>query len=308
MWDEYALKFGLHLGDEIDKGLETSQGAVLFISPEYDKKSNDKKNYIYREKVAILKKKEQLGDNYFIGVVLWEGASKAAVPPELKDFMYSNTDKDTSIVLQIIQGWQHFEKYNIPEGGQKLLEAVLKVAYKDEWGISGTISFSKTFGGCFFSVDGNHLSDDGKGEVPAYYMDGLKALERAGYVEEEHQGSRSYRVTRAGFIYAETGAEPNQLIQMVSDEGRELLRRSVTLSADGDITIPHGVTGPQELLAGSANVLPDNKPHTFAQWRGGLKDLEDCRYVEFNNSSKHGAYYKVTGKGYAFARQFGFEI
>ena len=26
-WDEYALKFGLHLGDEIDKGLETSRGS-----------------------------------------------------------------------------------------------------------------------------------------------------------------------------------------------------------------------------------------------------------------------------------------
>ena len=44
-WDEYALKFGLHLGDEIDKGLETSRGAVLFISPEYDRKSNDQENY-----------------------------------------------------------------------------------------------------------------------------------------------------------------------------------------------------------------------------------------------------------------------
>jgi len=79
-WDEYALKFGLHLGDEIDKGLETSRGAVLFISPEYDRKSNDQESYIYREKEFILKKKEWLGTNYFVGVVLWEGASEAAVP------------------------------------------------------------------------------------------------------------------------------------------------------------------------------------------------------------------------------------
>ena len=147
-WDEYALKFGLHLGDEIDKGLETSRGAVLFISPEYDRKSNDQENYIYREKEFILKKKEQLGADYFVGVVLWEGVSEAAVPPKLKKFKYSNTDKDTSIILQIIQGWRHFEKYNIPEGARKLLDAVLKVAHNDD--THGIISIDETLGGRFF--------------------------------------------------------------------------------------------------------------------------------------------------------------
>ena len=147
-WDEYALKFGLHLGDEIDKGLETSRGAVLFISPEYDRKSNDQENYIYREKEFILKKKEQLGADYFVGVVLWEGVSEAAVPPKLKQFLYLNTDEDTSITLQIIEGWRHFEKYNIPEGGRKLLDAVLKVAHNDD--AHGIISIDETFGGCFF--------------------------------------------------------------------------------------------------------------------------------------------------------------
>ena len=186
-WDEYALKFGLHLGDEIDKGLETSRGAVLFISPEYDRKSNDQENYIYREKEFILKKKEQLGADYFVGVVLWEGVSEAAVPPKLKKFKYSNTDKDTSIILQIIQGWRHFEKYNIPEGGRKLLDAVLKVAHNDD--THGIISIDETLGGRFFLLDTERLSADGRGEVPACYTEGLKALLRARYVEEEYPES-----------------------------------------------------------------------------------------------------------------------
>ena len=307
-WDEYALKFGLHLGDEIDKGLETSRGAVLFISPEYDRKSNDQENYIYREKEFILKRKEQLGADYFVGVVLWEGASEAAVPPKLKNFKYLNTDKDTSIILQIIQGWGHFEKYNIPEGGRKLLDAVLKVAHKDDGYTHGIIFIQETLGGRFFLLDAERLSSDGRGEVPACYTEGLKALVRAKYVEEEYPESQSYRVTRAGFVYAKTGREPEQLIQTVSDEGREILRQAVTASVDGDITIPHGVTGPQELVVGGSNILPDTKPYTFAWWRGGLKDLEDCGYTEFNGSSEYGVYHKVTHKGYIFARQLGFEI
>ena len=305
-WDEYALKFGLHLGDEIDKGLETSRGAVLFISPEYDRKSNDQENYIYREKEFILKKKEQLGADYFVGVVLWEGVSEAAVPPKLKKFKYSNTDKDTSIILQIIQGWRHFEKYNIPEGGRKLLDAVLKVAHNDD--THGIISIDETLGGRFFLLDTERLSADGRGEVPACYTEGLKALLRARYVEEEYPESQSYRVTRAGFAYAKTGKEPEQLIQAVSDEGRKILQQAVTSRADGDITIPHGVTGPQELVVEGRDILPDRKPYTFALWRGGLKDLEDCGYAEFNCSDEYGVYYKVTHKGYIFARQFGFEI
>ena len=301
-WDEYALKFGLHLGDEIDKGLETSQGAVLFISPEYDRKSNDQESYIYREKEFILKRKEQLGADYFVGVVLWEGASEEAVPPKLKNFKYSNTDKDISIVRQIIQGWRHFKKYNIPEGGRKLLDAVLKVAHKDD--AHGIISIDeKPFGGSFFLLDTERLSDDGRGEVPACYTEGLKVLLRARYVEEEYLGSQSYRVTRAGFAYAKTGKEPERLIQTVSDEGREILRQAVTASADGDITIPHGVPGPQELLVGGIDILPDTKSYTFAMWRGGLKDLEDCGYAEFNGSGEYGVYYKVTHKGYIFAKQ-----
>lgn len=307
-WDEYALKFGLHLGDEIDKGLETSRGAVLFISPKYDRKSNDQENYIYREKEFILKRKEQLGADYFVGVVLWEGASEAAVPPKLKNFKYSNTDKDTSIILQIIQGWRHFEKYNIPEGGRKLLDAVLKVAHKDDGYTHGIISIDEPWGGRFFSLDAERLSSDGRGEVPACYTEGLKALLRARYVEEEYPESQSYRVTRAGFAYAKTGKEPEQLIQTVSDEGREILRQAVTASADGDITIPHGVPGPQGLLVGGGDILPDTKSYTFAMWRGGLKDLEDCGYAEFNGSDKNGVYYKVTHKGYIFAKQLGFEI
>ena len=246
-WDEYELKFGLHLGDEIDKGLETSRGAVLFISPEYDRKSNDQENYIYREKEFILKRKEQLGADYFVGVVLWECADEAAVPSKLKRFKYSNTDKDTSIILQVIQGWRHFEKYNIPEGGRKLLDAVLKVAHNDD--AHGIISIDeKPLGGRFFSLDTECLSTDGRGEVPACYTEGLKALLRARYVEEEYPESQSYRVTRAGFAYAKTGREPDRLIQTVSEEGREILRQAVTSSADGDIMIPHGVPGPQELV------------------------------------------------------------
>ena len=301
-WDEYALKFGLHLGDEIDKGLETSRGAVLFISPEYDRKSNDQENYIYREKEFILKRKEQLGADYFVGVVLWEKASEAAVPPKLKNFKYSNTDKDTSIILQIIQGWGHFDKYNIPKGGRKLLDAVLKVAHND--GAHGIISIDeKPLGGRFFLLDAERLSDNGRGEIPACYTEGLKALLSARYVEEEYPKSQSYRVTIAGFVYAKTGREPEQLIQTVSDEGRKILRQAVTLSADGDITIPHGVSGPQELIVGGGDILPDTKPYTFALWRGGLKDLEDCGYAEFNGSGEYGVYYKVTHKGYIFARQ-----
>ena len=307
-WDEYELKFGLHLGDEIDKGLETSRGAVLFISPEYDRKSNVQENYIYREKEFILKRKEQLGADYFVGVVLWECASEAAVPPKLKNFKYSNTDKDTSIILQIIQGWRHFEKYNIPEGGRKLLDAVLKVAHKDDGRTHGIISFDEPLGGRFFSLDEERLSTDGRGEVPACYTEGLKALVRARYVEEEYPESQSYRVTRAGFAYAKTGREPEQLIQTVSDEGQKILRQAVTSSADGYITIPHGVMGPQELVVGGKDVLPDRKSYTFAMWRGGLKDLEDCGYVESNDSDGYGVYYKVTHKGYIFARQLGFEI
>ena len=308
-WDECALKFCLHLGNEIDKGLETSRGAVLFISPEYDRKSNDQESYIYREKEFVLKKKEQLDADYFVGVVLWEGVSEAAVPPKLKNFKYSNTDKDTSIVRQVIQGWRHFEKYNIPEGGRKLLDAVLKVAHKDDGYTHGIISLDeKPLGGRFFSLDAECLSTDGEGEESAYYMEGLKALLRARYVEEEYPESQSYRVTRTGFAYAKTGKEPEQLIQAVSDEGQEILRQAVTASADGDITIPHGVVGPQELIVDGKDILPDTKPYTFAMWRGGLKDLEDCGYAEFNGSSKYGVYYKVTCKGYTFAKQIGFEI
>ena len=304
-WDEYALKFGLHLGDEIDKGLETSRGAVLFISPEYDRKSNDQENYIYREKEFILKKKERLGSDYFVGVVLWEGVSEAAVPPKLENFKYSNTDKDISIILQIIQGWRHFEKYNIPEGGRKLLDAVLEVAHNDDGHTYGIISIDEPLGGRFFLLDAERLSSDGRGEVPACYTEGLKALLRARYVEEEYTESQSYRVTRAGFAYAKTGREPERLIQTVSDKGREILRQAVTASADGDITIPHGVIGPQELIVNGKDILPDTKPYTFAMWRGGLKDLEDCGYAEFNGSGEYRVCYKVTHKGYIFARQLG---
>ena len=279
---------------------------MLFISPEYDIKSNDQENYIYREKEFILKRKEQLGADYFVGVVLWERASEAAVPSKLKNFKYSNTDKDTSIILQIIQGWRHFEKYNIPEGGRKLLDAVLKVAHNDDGRTHGIISIDeKPLGGRFFSLDTECLSTDGEGEESAYYMEGLKALVRAKYVEKEYPESQSYRVTRAGFAYAETGREPEQLIQTVSEEGRKILRQAVTSSADGDITIPHGVMGPQELVVDGRNILPDTKPYTFALWRGGLKDLEDCGYAEFNGSGESGVYYKVTHKGYIFARQLG---
>ena len=98
------------------------------------------------------------------------------------------------------------------------------------------------------------------------------------------------------------------MIQTVSDEGREILRQAVTASADGDITIPHGVPGSQELLVDGKDILPDTKSYTFAMWRGGLKDLEDCGYAEFNGSDKNGVYYKVTHKGYIFAKQLGFEI
>ena len=188
--------------EQTDRG-QKSRGAVLFISPEYDRKSNNQENYIYREKEFILKRKEQLGADYFVGVVLWEGVREAAVPSKLKDFKYSNTDKDTSIILQIIQGWRHFEKYNIPEGGQKLLDAVLKVAHNDDTG--GIISIAETLGERFFSLDAERLSADGRGEVPACYTEGLKALLRARYVEEEFPESQSYRVTRAGFSYAKTG-------------------------------------------------------------------------------------------------------
>ena len=247
-------------------------------------KSNDQENYIYREKEFILKRKEQLGADYFVGVVLWECADEAAVPSKLKRFKYSNTDKDTSIILQIIQGWRHFEKYNIPEGGRKLLDAVLKVAHNDD--AYGIISIDEPLGGRFFSLDAERLSDDGRGEVPACYTEGLKALLRARYVEEEYPESQSYRVTRAGFAYAKTGREPDRLIQTVSEEGREILRQAVPSSADGDVTIPHGVMGPQELVVGGKDVLPDRKPYTFALWRGGLKDLEDCGYVEFNDSDE----------------------
>ena len=69
--------------------------------------------------------------------------------------------------------------------------------------------------------------------------------------------------------------------------------------------IPHGVTGQQELLMGGRNILPDRKPYTFALWRGGLKDLEDCRYAEFNGRDGGGVYYKVTHKGYILSRQLG---
>ena len=254
------------------------------------------------------KGKSSLGTDYFAGVVLWEGASEAAVPPKLKNFKYSNTDKDVSIILQIIQGWRHFEKCNIPEGGRKLLDAVLKVAHKDDGYPHGIISIDEPWGGRFFLLDAERLSDNGRGEVPACYTEGLKALLRARYVEEEYPESQSYRVTRAGFAYAKTGKEPEQLIQTVSDEGREILRQAVTASADGDITIPHGVPGPQELLVGGIDILPDTKSYTFAMWRGGLKDLEDCGYAEFNGSGEYGVYYKVTHKGYIFTKQLGFEI
>ena len=127
-------------------------------------------------------------------------------------------------------------------------------------------------------------------------------------MEEEYPESQSYRVTRAGFAYAKTGREPERLIQTVCEEGRKILRQAVTSSADGDITIPHGVPGPQELIVGGGDILPDTKPYTFALWRGGLKDLEDCGYAEFNGSGESGVYYKVTYKGYIFARQLGFEI
>jgi len=157
-------------------------------------------------------------------------------------------------------------------------------------------------------LDAEQLSSDGRGEIPACYTEGLKALVRARYVEEEYPESQSYRVTRAGFVYAKTGREPEQLIQTVSDEGREILRQAVTSSANGNITIPHGVTGPQELVVGGRNILLDTKPYTFALWRGGLKDLEDCGYAEFNSSDESGVYYTVTHRGYIFARQLGFEI
>ena len=233
-WDKYALKFGLHLGDEIDKGLETSRGAVLFISPEYDSKSNNQESHIYREKEFILKKKEQLGADYFVGVVLWEGVSEAVVPPKLKQFLYLNTDKDKSITLQIIEGWRHFEKYNIPEGGRKLLDAVLKVAHNDD--AHGIVFIDETLGGCFFFVDRERLSADGRGEVPRMlYRGGLKVLLRARYVEKKHPESQSYRVTRAGFAYAKTGKEPEQSLQEVSDEGRKILQQAVTSEAHGDI-------------------------------------------------------------------------
>ena len=157
----------------------------------------------------------------------------------------------------------------------------------------------------FFLLDAERLSSDGRGEVPACYTEGLKALLRARYVEEEYTESQSYRVTRAGFAYAKTGREPERLIQTVSDKGREILRQAVTASADGDITIPHGVIGPQELIVNGKDILPDTKPYTFAMWRGGLKDLEDCGYAEFNGSGEYRVCYKVTHKGYIFARQLG---
>ena len=79
-------------------------------------------------------------------------------------------------------------------------------------------------------LDAERLSDDGRGEVPTCYTEGLKALLRARYVEEEYPESQSYRVTRAGFTYAATGREPEQLIQTVSEEGRKILRQAVTSS------------------------------------------------------------------------------
>ena len=154
------------------------------------------------KKSLYSKGKSNLGPTILSELSFGKGPAKQAVPPKLKNFKYSNTDKDISIVRQIIQGWRHFKKYNIPEGGRKLLDAVLKVAHKDD--AHGIISIDeKPFGGSFFLLDTERLSDDGRGEVPACYTEGLKALLRARYVEEEYPESQSYRVTRAGFALRE---------------------------------------------------------------------------------------------------------
>lgn len=85
-------------------------------------------------------------------------------------------------------------------------------------------------------------------------------------------------------------------MQALTDEAKAILREAA--NGDGTIMSGESLAGPF-IEANGKSLIPDEEPRTAAQWKGGLKDLQQRGYVRVR--SIKGGIFEVTREGYKVA-------
>ncbi len=136
---------------------------------------------------------------------------------------------------------------------------------------------------------------------PETQLQALREIIRALPVTPANSGSQD------DVAMVATGPEiPSQAVEL-SDEAKTILREAA--SRDGMIINEPDLDN-HHIFARQKQLIPDQNPRTLARWKGGLKQLRRCEYIErigamsevFDPTEEYitpkGEVFKVTSEGY----------
>ncbi len=167
---------------------------------------------------------------------------------------------------------------------------------------NGDIVRILTSEGWSVSTNGKQMLRSSGPREAALWNGALEELIHHGFVEPRGERGEVIAVTDFGYEKADEILQKDPLFSL-SNEGKQLL---IEASTDQDgIIIFAKYDGGFQILTNNRQMVVGHDPRDAAGWRSGLKQLMELGMIELGD---HESTYRVTTKGYDFAKEFKEEI